>query len=138
MKEKNTRKPNGRQGNKRIALLLVLKALEQMSDEQNPIRQASLAKMVNDVGGALNLAIWCDRKTIGRHIKLLIAAGYKIIFAKGKGYYLESDKFTKQESEILITMIKESVLTDGIKELMIDKLLAQQKNLNADTMKKNL
>ena len=80
-----TKKNNSRQGNKRIALLLVVKALEQMSDERQPIKQVTLAKMVNDIGGTLNLDIWCDRKTIGRHLKMLTAAGYKIVLVKGKG-----------------------------------------------------
>lgn len=131
-------KENSRQGNKRIALLLVLKALEQMSDSLNPIRQITLTKMVNDIGGALNLNIWCDRKTIGRHLKMLAAAGYKIVMVKGKGCYLESNKFTKQESEIIIRLIRESGLIDDRKDHLIAKLIAQQVNLEKDALLKNI
>ena len=138
MKEKIAKKINGRQGNKRITLLLVLKALEQMSNERHLIKQITLAKMVNDLGGALNLDIWCDRKTIGRHLKLLIAAGYKLVIVKGKGCYLESNKFTKQESEILTAMIKASTLPDEQKEKLTAKLLAQQINLDIEILIKNL
>jgi len=130
-------KPNlNRQGNKKITLLFVLKALEQMSDAINPIKQITLAKMVNDIGSALNLDIWCDRKTIGRHLKILTAAGYKIVIVKGKGCYIESNRFTKQESENLLILIRESVLTDECKDQLIAKLIAQQVNLDKNELKK--
>lgn len=127
-----------RQGNKRVTLLLVLKALEQMSDAAHPIKQITLVKMVNDIGGALNIYIWCDRKTIGRHLKMLTAAGYKIVVVKGKGCYLESGKFTKEESEILIRLVRESGLTDGRKDQLITKLIEQQVNLDIKTFKENI
>lgn len=130
-------KPNlNRQGNKKITLLFVLKALEQMSDAVNPIKQITLAKMVNDIGSALNLDIWCDRKTIGRHLKLLTAAGYKIVIVKGKGCYLESSKLTKDESEIIMQLVRESRLPDVRKDLLIDKLIAQQVNLDKNKLNK--
>lgn len=133
-----TKKNNSRQGNKRIALLLVVKALEQMSDERQPIKQVTLAKMVNDIGGTLNLDIWCDRKTIGRHLKMLTAAGYKIVLVKGKGCYLKSNKFNKDEIEIVIRLIRESGLADGRKNQLIAKLIAQQVNLDINTFKENI
>ena len=131
-------KKNSRHGNKRIALLFVLKALEQMSDASHPIKQVTLVKMVNDIGGALNLNVWCDRKTIGRHLKMLVAAGYKIVMVKGKGCYLEGSKFTKQESEIVIRMIRESKLNDGLKDQLISKIIAQQVNLDIKTLMENI
>lgn len=133
-----TKEKNSRQGNKRIALLLVLKALEQMSDEFHPIKQVTLAKMVNDIGRTLNLDIWCDRKTIGRHLKMIGAVGNKIIALKGKGCYLESSKFTKEESEIITRLITDSQLTDDKKSLLSEKILLQQRNINIKTFSNNL
>lgn len=135
MSIKNTKT---RQGNKRIALLLVLKALEQMSDKHNPIKQITLAKMVNDIGGALNLDIWCDRKTVGKHLKVLRAAGYNIITVKGKGCYLKSNKFTKCESEIIAKLIDESGLPNEQKELLLAKLASQHVNLDKKTLINNI
>lgn len=123
-------KVNSRTGNKRITLLLVLRALEQMSDEDNPIRQVTLAKMVNNIGGALNLDVWCDRKTVGRHIKLLTAAGYHIVVVKGKGCYLKSNKFTRTESDILLELLKSSNISSDHKAKITAKLVAQQETIN--------
>lgn len=120
-----------RLGNKKLSLLLVLKALEQMSDEQHPIPQITLAKMVNDISGKYNLDIWCDRKTVGRHIALLAAAGYPIVKVKGKGCYLsDSAKFTKGESRVLLKLIKNSDLPDAAKKQLAKKLIAQQQNID--------
>ena len=77
-----------------MSILLVLKALEVGSSPDRPIKQIDLAKMVNDLGGELNVDIWCDRKTVGRHIKLLSAAGYKIAFTKVKVIILNQATLT--------------------------------------------
>lgn len=130
--ERDKEKVNSREGNKKISLLLVLKALEQMSDESHPIKQITLAKMVNDIGGLLNLKIWCDRKTVGRHLKLLIAVGYNIVFVKGKGYYLESNKLNKQEGETIISLIKKSSLAEEATTQLIAKILSQQGKIDKE------
>ena len=129
---------NSREGNKKISLLLVLKALEQMSDEQHPISQIHLVKMVNDIGGLLNQPIWCDRKTIGRHIKLLIAAGYHIVNVRGKGYYLLDERFTKRESEVLMELVNDSNLSSEEKGALQRKLVAQQNNIDIKKLKEYL
>ncbi|MGI6709977.1 MAG: hypothetical protein ACOX4W_00825 [Bacilli bacterium] len=130
-------KNNNKHGNKKIVLLLVLKALEQMSDESKPIKQIELVKMVNSIGRKLNLDIWCDRKTIGRHLEILKVAGYQIKIVKGKGCYLESNKFTKQESEKILQLIKGSQLTEEVKTQLENKLNAQQVNLKEKEFKKH-
>jgi len=138
LSEQTFDKPSGRTGNKKISILLVLKVLEQMSDKNNPIKQAHLAKMVNDIGGFLNLNIWCDRKTVGRHLKLLIAAGYGIVSVKGKGCYLDSCKFSKLESEMVIKVVAESQLPIERKEQLLKKIIKQQSNLDKKTLINNL
>jgi len=136
--ERDKEKFNSREGNKKISLLLVLKALEQMSDESHPIKQITLAKMVNDFGGVLNLKIWCDRKTVGRHLKLLISVGYNIVTVKGKGYYLECNKLKNQERETIIELIKTSSLSEDEKKQLISKILSQQNNINKERLFKIL
>ncbi len=121
-------------GDKKISLLLVLRALELMSDKNHPIRQIELSKMVNDVGGMLDVDVWCDRKTVGRHIKLLIASGYKIIYLQNKGYYLEQNSFTQSESDLLMQAIDESAMSDTDKQILKKKLEAQKKHLDKATL----
>lgn len=128
-----------RLGNKKLSLLLVLKALEQMSDEQHPIPQITLSKMVNDISGKYDLDIWCDRKTVGRHIALLTAAGYPIVKVKGKGCYLRDNaKFTKGESRALLKLIKNSDLPDVAKKQLAKKLIAQQQNIDGKLLRSYL
>ena len=129
---------NNRQGNKKISLILVLKALEQMSDMAHPVSQIHLVKMENDIGGVLDCDVWCDRKTVGRHIKLLIAAGYDIVSVKRKGYYLNKNEFTKAESETLINLVKNSKLDELEKMRLQKKLIAQQSNVNMKKLKQYL
>ena len=110
--------------------MLVLRALEQMSDADHPVTQTALAKMVNDIGASLGAELWCDRKTVGRHIELLCAAGYEIVKVRGKGCYLKSNNFSKYESEALIGIIKRAEIEDKYKRYFIKKLTAQQKNID--------
>lgn len=127
-----------KEGNKKMSILLVLKALEVGSSPDRPIKQIDLAKMVNDLGGELNADIWCDRKTVGRHIKLLSAAGYKIVFNKGKGYYLESSNFDLHETELLKSIIAESNISDAKKQALVRKLINQQHNPTKTSIRKFL
>lgn len=94
--------------------------------------------MVNDLGGELNIDIWCDRKTVGRHIKLLSAAGYKIVFNKDKGYYLESSNFDLHETELLKSIIAESNISDAKKQALVRKLIKQQHNPTKTSIRKFL
>lgn len=123
-----------RKGNKKIALILVLRALELMSDEKHPIKQMTLAKMINDMGAGMDSEIWCDRKTVGRHIDLLIAAGYDIVKVRGKGCYLRTNKFSRHESEALISIIKSADIEDKYKRFFIRKLRLQQKGIDEDKL----
>ncbi len=125
-------------GDKKISLLLILRALELMSDKDHPLRQIELSKMVNNLGGMLDLNLWCDRKTVGRHIKLLTVAGYKIVHIRNKGYYLEQSSFTQSENELLIQAIDESAMSETDKRTLKAKLQAQSKYLNKKKLGKEL
>ena len=69
--------------NKKITILFVLKALETQSSKGHPLSQTLMAKTIELYG------IKCDRKTIGRDIKVLQQFGYNIQKVDGKGFYLE-------------------------------------------------
>jgi len=126
MKTKNIKTSNNRVGNKKITLLLVLRALEQESHKDYPIRQIDLVKRVNDFGGNEGLIFWIDRKTVARHIELLKAVGYNIVFVKGKGYYLESHKFNLAEAKAMILLVKESNLSTIEKNQLVYKMFKNQ------------
>ncbi len=125
---------NNRKGNKKLSLLLVLRALELMSDDEHPINQVTLTKMVNQLGEKFNNDLWCDRKTVGKHLKTLSAVGYKIVYIKGKGCYLESNKFTRYENELLIKLIEDSSLNLEIKNNLILKLKSLENAISTEKL----
>ena len=56
---------------KKFLILLILKILETESDEQHPISQSEIARIISG-------QYPCDRKTVGRNIRALITVGYPI------------------------------------------------------------
>ena len=120
-----------KEGNKKISIILVLRALEECSDAEHPIRQVHLAKMVNDLGGVLNIPLWCDRKTIARNIDVLKVAGYDIRKIKGKGVYLEGNHFTASEREKIVVLIEKSDIDDTEKKTILKKIEAQNVHVSS-------
>ena len=122
--EKTVRKTT--EGKKHISMLLVLRALESAGDKEHPVKQGTLAGMVGVLGEKIGADIWCDRKTVGRHIKLLNSVGYRIRYVRGRGYYMESNKLSNDEFGRLKSLIRASSWSEEEKERMIEKLLANQ------------
>lgn len=127
---------NAKTGSKKLSLLLTLKALELAGGERKPIKQIDIANMVNELGKRLNLDICCDRKTVGRHLKLLDAIGYDVITVKGQGFYIKSCIFTRNETSVLKDLIEKSSLEDNQKITLLDKIAYRHNFLDADTLKK--
>ena len=121
-----------RRGNKRISLLLVLVILKQSTGK--PLRQIDIAKRICEIGDACNIDIYCDRKTIGRHIELLKACGYKIAYIKGKGYYLKNGRLTDRESKVLNNIVKKSDTSQKNKDYFDKRLSAQCPKINAQKL----
>lgn len=128
---------NRRLGNKKMSLLLVLRALEKYSDEEHPVKQIVLARMVNMMGETMGMDLSCDRKTAGRHLKLLEAVGYPIKAVKGKGYFIEGN-LTDADCATLIAVVRKSDLLDEVKENVVGKLQRIQSALNYADLKKHL
>ena len=82
--------------NKKITILYVLKILKDGSNEEHPISQATITKMINALGYK------CDRKTISRDIDTLIKFGYDIRKNKGGGCYFNSADFTGEDIQNLL------------------------------------
>ena len=123
-------------GSKKLSLLLTLKALELAGGERKPIRQIDIANMVNELGKRFNLDICCDRKTVGRHLKLLTAIGYDVITVKGQGFYIKSCIFTRNETSLLKDLIETSSIEEKQKKLLLDKIAYRYNFLDAETLKK--
>ncbi len=83
---------------KKFLILLILKILETESDEQRPISQSEIARIISG-------QYPCDRKTIGRNIRALMTVGYPIQKTT-KGYYLAGKMFTVEEKEFILQAVR--------------------------------
>ena len=101
---------------KKCLILLVLKYLESLTDEKNPMTQVKLAKLISE-------SFDCDRKTVCRNINALIQLGYPIIKTKN-GFYLSKKKFSIEEVNfITASIIKNQDKPLEEKEEIINRLL---------------
>ena len=100
---------------KKFLILLILKILETESDEQHPISQSEIARIISG-------QYPCDRKTVGRNIRALMTVGYPIQKTT-KGYYLAGKMFTVDEKEfILQTVSGADGKSEEDKEELADRL----------------
>ena len=117
------RRFNSRKGDKKLSLLLMLRMLQKWSSREYPIQQSQIVDYINNCAEA---EIWCDRKTVARHLKVLKQAGYRVEYVKRRGWYLESDAFTKDEYDLLLGVIAQSSLSAEQKIELASKLAAQK------------
>ena len=83
---------------KKYLILLVLKILENESDENHPLTQSKIAQTISDV-------FPCDRKTVGRNIHFLMEVGYPIK-KTSRGFYLDRKKFTVEEINFILDAVR--------------------------------
>lgn len=82
---------------KKPLILYVLKILEANTDKENPMKQTQIAEWINDV-------MPCDRKTVGRNIKILQDMGYPIVKTP-KGFFLDTKKFSPEEIKFVLNAV---------------------------------
>ncbi len=100
---------------KKYLILLILKILENESDENHPLTQCGIARTISEV-------FPCDRKTVGRNIHFLIKIGYPIIKTP-KGFYMDGKSFTLDEQNFIVDAVRASpVKSDAEKEDIIKRL----------------
>lgn len=114
---------NGRKGDKKLSLLLVLRMLDEWSSKDHPIKQSQIVDYINNCAEE---EVWCDRKTVGRHLKVLRKAGYRVQYSKGRGWYLENDRFTHDECDILLDLVSAAQLPSATLQAILSKLVFQQ------------
>jgi len=90
---------------KKIIILYVLKMLQEVSSENQPLTQIAMCKTLNHIG------VNCDRKTISRNIKYLKEFGYDIRNVNRRGVYLHNEnKLTEIDIKDIIDSLKKSDL----------------------------
>ena len=83
---------------KKFLILLILKILETEIDEQHPLSQSEIVRIISG-------QYPCDRKTVGRNIHALMTVGYPIQKTT-KGYYLAGKMFTVEEKEFILQAVR--------------------------------
>ena len=115
---------------KKTALLWILQALWQHSDEQSPMTQEDLIENLREKHG-----MELDRRAVGRNLALLREAGVEVR-SDGRGSWIgpESKPFSEDELRLLVKFIREcSFLTAKDSENLIGRLCA----LSGDKFRKN-
>lgn len=120
---------NKEESNKKFLPLWILKILYQYSDEYNPLTQEDIIKKLNDDYGII-----AERKAIGRNIERLVAAGYDIVFVKGKGNYINRD-FTDGELRFLIDNV---IASKFIRSDVVERLVSRIVSLGTPTFNKQI
>lgn len=118
-----TNRFNSRMGDKKLSLLLVLRVLTCWSSKEHPVKQSQIVEYINNCASQ---TVWCDRKTVARHLKVLREAGYRIEFCKGRGWYIETGRFDADECDILFDLISRSALSAEQKQSLTLKLAYQK------------
>jgi predicted DNA-binding transcriptional regulator YafY len=85
-------------GNKKMLNMLILKILQQYSDEQHALTQQDIIKLLE-----VNYGMECDRRSVKSNILSLKEMGYDI--SMDKGYKLLTREFDDAELRILIDSI---------------------------------
>ena len=99
--------------------LLILKILEQYSDEKNPL---TYQKIINRMEDDFNET--CDRRTVANHIKTLQNFGYDII-KSNRGFYIERE-FEDSELRLLIDSV---LFSKNISRNQAKRIIDKLKNL---------
>ena len=102
---------------KKYLILLILKILENESDESHPLTQSQMARLLSEV-------FPCDRKTVCRNIAFLKKIGYPII-KTSKGFYLKGKQFSLQEKQFILQSVQTSALPCPADKDDLVKRLAQ-------------
>lgn len=103
---------------KKSALLRMLQIFGEYSDEEHPLKQSDIIRLLKE-----KYDIDIERKAIGRNISLLKEAGVNIVSSK-KGSFLEGQAFEKNEIRMLIDAVLTTHFIDAeSSENIISKLI---------------
>lgn len=100
---------------KKASIIFVLAVLEAEAEYRHPMSQGKIAELLTLIG------IPCDRKTVGRDIKVLQSVGYPIR-RTSKGFYIEKKIYTLDEVRFVAKCIRNSNDTGINKEDLVLRL----------------
>ena len=86
---------------KKMLNMLILEILEVYSDENHPLTQQEILRLLKAEYGVEQ----CDRRSVKANILSLIDMGYEISMEEGEGYYLISRKLEEEELRWLIDAV---------------------------------
>lgn len=111
------RKTMENMGNKKLALLYILKILEEYSDRDHPMTQSDIAEKLEQ-----NYGIVLERKAVSRNLSLLREAGYEIE-SEAKGNYLDYRDFDNTELRLMIDGVLSSrYITESQAKNLADRI----------------
>ena len=111
------RKTMENMGNKKLALLYILKILEEYSDRDHPMTQSDIAEKLEQ-----NYGIILERKAVSRNLSLLREAGYEIE-SEAKGNYLDYRDFDNTELRLMIDGVLSSrYITESQAKNLADRI----------------
>lgn len=86
--------------NKKLAIIYILKILQEYSDSSHPLTQSEIASKMYSLYG-----LQSERKSISQNINSLIDIGYDIVKLPKGGYYLNEREFENSEITFLIDAV---------------------------------
>lgn len=101
---------------RKCSIVITFLLLEAESEAHKPLSQSFLADFANEVGCP------CDRKTIGRDIKALIAMGCPIK-KTAKGFYMDKKAITATEAKWIVRCVKEAAGDEVDVEELLPRLV---------------
>ncbi len=99
---------------KKQLILCVLEAIKNIGRKDAPVTQT-------DIADVLLVGFPCDRKTVGRNIKVLQEMGYPIVKTT-KGYYMERMFSDAERNYVIACVRRDSVVPLEKKTKLLDKL----------------
>ena len=101
---------------RKCSIVITFLLLEAESEARKPLSQSFLADFANDVGCP------CDRKTIGRDIKALIAMGCPIKKTP-RGFYMDKKAISATEAKCIVRCVKEAAGDEVDVEALLPRLI---------------
>lgn len=120
----------------KIKLLKLMEILCQETDEDHPLKTVELCDRL------IGMGITCDKRTLGRDVKVLNEQGYEVmerLIGHEKAYYICDRSFSVPELKILIDAVQAAnFVTDKKASQLIDKIADLGGSHRAEILKSNI
>ncbi|WP_026512174.1 helix-turn-helix transcriptional regulator [Butyrivibrio sp. LC3010] len=104
---------------KKMLNILILDVLRRYSDEEHPLTQQKIIKILKNDYGVEKI----DRRSVKANVQSLSDMGYEISMEEGAGYFLISREFEDAELRMLIdSVLFSKTISDAYAKRLIEKL----------------